>query len=103
MNIPETLKSILSLTLPYITQLIKSAIVPKLKRQMYEFVNKESDKLIKDLAQNASKIATVDNETKKAAYVEGTKLGLDTIRALADKLNKAADEIEKVLDGEKVL
>lgn len=97
MNISETLKAILTLTLPYITQLIKSAIVPKLKRQMYEFVDKEADKLIKDLAQNASKISNETNETKKTAYVEGTKLGLETIRALADKLNKAADEIEKVL------
>lgn len=96
----ETLKSTLTLTIPYITQLIKSALVPKLKRQMYEFVNKESDKLINDLAQNASKIATVDNETKKAAYVEGTKLGLETLRALAEKLTKAADEIEKAAAGE---
>lgn len=93
----ETLKNILTLTIPYITQLIKSAIVPKLKRQMYEFVDKEADKLIKDLAQNASKIADEKNETKKTAYIEGTKLGIETVRALAEKLTKAADEIEKVL------
>lgn len=99
MNISETLKAILTLTLPYITQLIKSAIVPKLKRQAYEFVDKEADKVIKDLAQNASKIATVKDENKKAAYIEGTKLGLETLRALAEKINKAADEIEKAVAG----
>ena len=53
--------------------------------------------MIEDLAQNASKISSEQNETKKQAYIGGTKLGLETIRAIAQKLNQAADEIEKVL------
>ena len=53
--------------------------------------------MIKDLAQNAAKIADEQNENKKAAYIEGTKLGLETLRAISEKLSKAADEIERVL------
>lgn len=93
----EALKAILALTIPYITELIKSKVVPVLKRKAYEKVDAKVDKLIEDLAQNASKINNEENEVKKEAYVEGTKLGIETIRAIAEKLNKAADEIEKVI------
>ena len=93
-NLMTVLKSILALTVPYIQKLVKSTLVPKLKRQAYEFVNKEADKLIKDLAQNASKIAQTEDNAK---YIEGTKLGLEMVRALATKLTQAADEIENVL------
>ena len=97
MDLIEIIKKILVLTVPYIMDLIKSEVVPFFKRRMYERVNYRADKLIQDLAQNAMKIAHEENEIKKAAYIEGTKLGIDTLRALADKLDQAADEIEKVL------
>lgn len=93
----EVLKFIFALTIPYLKDLIASTVVPRIKRIAYEKVDTRADDLIRDLAQNASKAASEENEIKKLAYVEGTKLGLATVRALADKLNKAADEIEKVL------
>ena len=93
----EALKFILTLAIPAIKQLVESQVVPRLKRLAYEKLDSKVDNLIKDLAQNASKIDEQDNEAKKFAYTEGTKLGLDTVRAVAEKLNKAADEIEKVL------
>lgn len=93
----EAIKFILTLTVPYITELIRSKFVPMVKRKAYEAVNGKVDKLIDDLAQNASKIAGEKDELKKLAYIEGTKLGVNTIRAIADKLNQAACEIEKAL------
>lgn len=97
MDFKIVLTQILELTLPFIKKLIESKFVPFLKRKAYERVDGKVDNLIKDLAQNAGKISAQENETKKFAYLEGTKLGIETLRAIADKLNKAADEIEKVL------
>ena len=93
----EIIKTLLNLTVPFIQELIKSKVVPFLKRKAYEKVDAKVDNLIEDLAQNASKISAEENEVKKLAYIEGTKLGVDTLRAIAEKLTKAADEIEKAL------
>lgn len=95
MNITPILKSILEMTLPFIAKLIQSKVVPMLKRKCYENLDQRADRLIEDLAQNAAKIAEEENELKKLAYIEGTQLGVDTLRALAEKFKKAADEIEK--------
>ena len=93
----EALKFILTLAIPAIKNLVESQVVPRLKRLAYEKLDDKVDNIIKDLAQNASKIDEQDNDAKKFAYTEGTKLGIDTLRAVAEKLNKAADEIEKVI------
>lgn len=93
----ETLKTILQLAVPYILELIKSKVVPALKRKAYEKLDDKANKIISDLVQNASKINKETDEAKKSAYIEGTKLGLETIKAIAEKLNQAAAEIEKVL------
>ena len=91
------IKPFLLLTIPFIENLIESKVVPTLKRKAYEAFDRKADKLIVDLAQNASKIATEENDIKKLAYKEGTMLGVETLKALAEKLNKAAIEIEKAL------
>lgn len=92
--------NILQITMPLLQQLIASKVVPTVKRKAYQVVDEKADRLIEDLAQNAIKIAGEENEVKKFAYLEGTRLGIETLRAIADKMNKAADEIEKVIkDG----
>ena len=96
-KIIEIIKPLLIITLPLIQNLIESKVVPTLKRKAYEALDRKADKLIVDLAQNAGKIAEEENEIKKLAYKEGTKLGVETLKALAEKLNKAAEEIEKAL------
>ena len=90
------LSEILAIALPCILELIKSKVVPVIKRKAYEKLNGKADKLILDLAQNATKIKEVEG-AKKEAYLEGTKLGIETLRAISEKLAKAADEIEKAL------
>ncbi len=96
-TILTALKAVLELVIPYIQQLIESKVVPKLKRKAYEKLNSKADALIEDLAQNAAKIVDEPDKIKQEAYIEGTKLGLDTLRAIAEKLNKAADEIERAI------
>lgn len=93
----QALQFILAIAVPQIKNLIDSKVVPMLKRLAYEKLNTRVDNMINDIAQNASKIKDEPNEIKKAAYVEGTKLGLDTIRAIAEKLIKAANQIEAVI------
>lgn len=97
MNITPILEAILNITIPYIQQLIESKVVPLVKRKAYETLDKRADKLIEDLAQNASKIVREENEVKRFSYYEGTKLGVEMLKAMANKLNKAAEEIERVL------
>lgn len=97
MDLKEIITVILQISLPFIKELIESKVVPFLKRKAYERVDNKVNALIKDLAQNASKIKDETDETKKFAYIEGTKLGIETLRAIADKLDSAADEIEKAL------
>ena len=94
-ELADILKLILAGTVPFLKGLVVSKVVPFLKRRAYEKVDGKVDDLICDLAQNASKIKNEESEIKKAAYIEGTKLGVETLRAIAEKLNKAADEIEK--------
>ena len=97
MNLAEAIKIILALTIPYIKELVLSKVVPAIKRKAYAKVDAKINALIRDLAQNASKIKDETNENKKLAYIEGTKLGIETVRAISEKLNKAADEIEKAI------
>ena len=95
----EIILRILIITAPYILKLIKSYAVPKIKRKLYEKLDNKADDLIKDLAQNASKIKEETNEVKKEAYIEGTKLGIETIKALGEKLIQASNAIEKSIEG----
>lgn len=93
----EQLLRILALVAPVILNLIKSKAIPAIKRRIYEKTNNKIDSLIEDLAQNASKIKNEEDENKKLAYIEGTKLGIEALYVIADKINKAAQEIEKAL------
>lgn len=92
----EVIKTLLSITVPAIMELIKSKVVPAIKRRAYERVDEKVDKIIEDLAQNAAKIKDAVG-AKRIAYEEGTRLGIETLRAIAIKLNKAADKIEEQL------
>lgn len=96
-NILAAVKALFDIVAPLIKKLIESTVVPMLKRKAYEKLNDKADSMIEDLAQNAAKIANEPDKNKKAAFAEGTKLGIETLRAIADKMIKAADEIEKVL------
>lgn len=93
----NAIKLILTITIPFIKELIASKVVPAIKRKGYQKLSNKADRIIEDLAQNATKIAEETDGLKKEAYVEGTKLGIQTLRAVADKLNKAANEIEKAI------
>ena len=93
----DLLFKILGLTMPFLAELFKSYAVPAIKRRAYQVLDRRADSLIEDLAQNASKIKNEEDDTKRLAYIEGTKLGLDTIKALGEKLIKAAEVINEAL------
>lgn len=97
MNVLTAIKKILLLTAPFIKKLIEAKVVPAVKRRLYEKVDVKIDKLIEDLAQNVSKIKDETDEVKKLAYIEGSQLGIDMLRAMSTKLAKAADAIEEAL------
>ena len=97
MNILTVIKNILVLTAPFIKKLIESKVVPTIKRKLYEKVDTKIDALIEDVAQNVSKGSKEKDELKKLAYTEGSTLGANTLRAMGEKLIKAADAIEKAL------
>ena len=87
------------LTKKMIRKRIKRAQIQKEQAKAATEAAKQSSKataeVSKKAAEEAAKIAKEENEVKKLAYIEGTKLGVDTIRAIAEKLNKATDEIEQ--------
>lgn len=99
MDYKDLIKPIYGMAIQVIFNLICSKVVPAIKRKAYEQLNEKADDLIFDLAQNAGKIKNESDELKKLAYIEGTKLGVETLRAIATKLNQASDEIEKVLQN----
>lgn len=99
MNILTVIKKILVLTAPFIKKLIDSKVVPALKRKVYQKVDEKIDKLIEDVAQNVSKISKEKDELKKMAYIEGSTLGANTLRAMGEKLIKAADAISEAANG----
>ena len=97
MNVTPIIQAILEITLPFIQQLIISKFVPKIKRKTYEILDEKADKLIEDLAQNASKLEKETDDIKRMAFYEGTKLGVDALNAIGLKLIKASQEIGKAL------
>ena len=97
MNILTIVKQLLILTTPFIKKLIESKVVPAIKRRLYEKVDVKINNLIEDLAQNVSKIATEKDELKKLAYIEGSRLGMDTLKAMGEKLIQVANQIDASL------
>ena len=93
----EVLKNIFAFCLPFIAKLIKSTVVPKLKRKAYERLDDFTNDRIEDLGNLVDKIKSETNEVKKEAHLEGFRLGISTLRAMANKLLKACAELEKAL------
>jgi len=93
----EVLKNVLVFCVPFIKQLIESKVVPILKRKAYERLDDFTNDRIEDLGELVDKIKTEDNEIKRKAHLEGFKLGVETLRAVATKLCTACDELEKAV------
>ena len=93
----EVLKNILMFCLPYITKLIESKVVPVLKRKAYERLDDFTNDRIEDLGNLVDKIKNENNELKKKAHLEGFRLGVSTLKAVANKLVVACEEMEKAV------
>lgn len=97
MNIKEVLKLIIETTLPFIKKLIESKVVPTLKRKAYQRLDDFTNDRIEDLGVLAQKIKSEENDIKRQAHINGFRLGLETLRAISDKINQACNELEKVV------
>ena len=95
----EVLKNLLLLATPFIKDLIESKVVPKLKRKAYERLDDFTNDRIEDLGLLVDKINATDDEVKKQAHLEGLRLGVATLKAIAKKLAVACAEFEKVLNN----
>lgn len=95
----EVLKNLLLLAIPFIKDLIESKVVPRLKRKAYERLDDFTNDRIEDLGLLVDKINATDDEVKKQAHLEGLRLGVATLKAIAEKLAVACAEFEKVLNN----
>ena len=89
---------LLTLVLPFIEKLIESTVVPAIKRKAYQRLDEFTNDRIEDLANLVEKINKEENAIKKQAHLEGLKLGVATLEAVAEKLNAAAIEFKKVIE-----
>ena len=94
----ETILTILKMVLPFIGELIKSEVVPALKRKAYQRLDDSTSDRIEDLSNLVEKINSCTDETKKKAHLEGLKLGIETLTAISSKLNLACAEFSKTLE-----
>ena len=90
----SVLVELLPVAVSAIKDLIKSSVVPKLKRKMYERLDYFCTDIIEELAALKEKAENTENDIKKIAHLEGLKLGSATIRAIGEKLIKAADVLD---------
>ena len=95
MNFVQIIQMLLPVILPFIEKLIESTAVPFLQRKTYERYNEFTSERLHSLAILKQKLEVAPDGIKKEAYMEGLKLGTDTLRAVAETIIKGCD----VLDG----
>lgn len=93
----EVLKNLLLFAIPFIKELIESKVVPTLKRKAYERLDDFTNDRIEDLAVLVDKINATNDPIKKKAHIEGLKLGVATLKAIAEKITLACVEFDKIL------
>lgn len=89
----EILKELIVMAVPGIKALIASKVVPAIKRKAYERFDDFANDSILSLAKLKEKAEKTEDPVKKAAHLEGLKLGAATIKAIGKKLVKGADKL----------
>ena len=95
MNFAKIMENILVMVLPFIKDLISSKVVPILKRKAYQRLDDFTNDVIENLAQLVEKIKKETNTIKREAHLEGFRLGIKTLRAIAKKIIDACDLMEE--------
>lgn len=90
----EILKELFPFALSAIKGLIESKVVPAAKRRLYERFDDIVNDKIEDLVELKEKAEITEDSVKKSAHLEGLKLGSAAIRAIGNKLIKAADALD---------
>ncbi len=97
MKFKEIITVLLGFVLPYIEELIKSKVIPAIIRKSYETFDNKANNIIKKLVALLEKIKATDDINKKNRHLEGFTLGVKTIKAIGEKLIKAAEVLEEEL------
>lgn len=86
----EVIKPILSITLPLIARIIEAKFIPPSKEFLYKNLDEAVNAAVESLTKLKTKIKDTDNEFDNIAF----KLGLDVLKATADKIAKAVAILE---------
>ena len=81
---------VLKITLPFITKIIEAKFIPTSKEFLYKNLDAGVDAVIKSLAELKDKIAKSNNEFDNMGF----QLGIDVLKATAEKIVKAVEVLE---------
>lgn len=98
-KIKKIITTLLAITLPYIQDLIKSKVVPAIRRKSFEAFDKKANQFIEKLLERVENIKSISDEKKKQLMLGGVKLETATLRALGNKLIDVANVLDEELAG----
>jgi hypothetical protein len=98
MNVLDIIVKFLKLSAPFIAKLIASKVVPKAKRKAYELLDGFVDDRIEDLVKLVNKAKNEKDGVKKAAHIEGLRLGVATLKAICTKLEIGLNHLNNILN-----
>ncbi len=99
MDLISTLNSILKYSLPFISNLIESKVVPVIKRKAYQKLDSFVDLKIQDLVSLLQKIEDTDDLIKRKAHIEGFILGVEALNAIGQKLLDASNTLKTQIEA----
>lgn len=100
-KLKERIAQIVIKAFPILKVLLEEQVIPRLKRRAYELFDNFADDRIEDLTELVDKIKNTNDSEKRKRHLKGFSLGIQTIRAIAEKLLEACDVLEKeVKEGE---
>jgi len=80
---------------PFIQKMIESKVIPAAIRKMYEFFDVQKNYIVEKLFELFEKWEATLDPIKKAAHLEGLKLGIATIEAIGKSLVEVAEILNK--------
>ena len=87
--------SLAPVAMPYIREMIRAKFMPMIVRKSYEALDNMANKLIERLLELKTKIDETPAGVKKDAHIAGLKLGAATLKAIGEKLIKAAEAVQE--------
>lgn len=96
-KIKEIIAALLTITMPYIKELIESKVVPAIRRKGFEAFDKKGNQLIQKTLERLEEAKNLNDTNKRNLILGGIKLEIATLRAMGAKLIDVANALEKGL------